>query len=138
MDLRYRAALGNNPAEVAPVRRAVSRVASMVGFVSRADDVELALSEILANAQEHGRVPITVSAWFDGRFLVEVRDHGKGFDRTRIWASHPPTPLGLRGRGLWITRQITDGVTVRPDGGRVAAGGWSPRLRSGGPGRTRR
>ena len=116
MDLRYRAALGNNPAEVAPVRRAVSRVASMVGFVSRADDVELALSEVLANAQEHGRVPIAVSAWFDGRFLVEVRDHGKGFDRTRVWASHPPTPLGLRGRGLWITRQITDGVTIRSDG----------------------
>jgi anti-sigma regulatory factor (Ser/Thr protein kinase) len=88
----------------------------MVGFVSRADDVELALSEVLANAQEHGRVPISVSAWFDGRFLVEVRDHGRGFDRTRIWASHPPTPLGLRGRGLWIARQITDGVTVRSGG----------------------
>ena len=113
MDLRYRAALGNNPAEVAPVRRAVSRVASMVGFVSRADDVELALSEVLANAQEHGGAPIAVSAWYDGRFLIEVRDHGRGFDRTRVWANHPPAPLGLRGRGLWIARQITDGVTVR-------------------------
>jgi anti-sigma regulatory factor (Ser/Thr protein kinase) len=85
----------------------------MVGFVSRADDVELALSEVLANAQEHGGAPIAVSAWYDGRFLIEVSDRGRGFDRTRVWANHPPAPLGLRGRGLWIARQITDGVTVR-------------------------
>ena len=113
MDLRYRAALGTNPAEVAPVRRAVSRIASMVGFVDRSEDVELAVGEVLANAQEHGGAPIGVAAWYDGRFIVEVTDAGRGFDRLRVWGTHPPTANGLRGRGLWIARQISDGVTVR-------------------------
>jgi anti-sigma regulatory factor (Ser/Thr protein kinase) len=30
-----------------------------------------------------------------------------------VWSTHPPPPLGQRGRGLWIIRQLTDVVAVR-------------------------
>lgn len=73
----------------------------------------LALDEVIANAQEHGRPPIVVEAWVDGRLVVEVSDAGPGFDRARVWSTHPPAPLGRRGRGLWITRQLADLVSIR-------------------------
>jgi serine/threonine-protein kinase RsbW len=111
-DERYRAALGDDPAEIAEVRAAVRDLAMRTGFVERAGDLVLALDEVIANAQEHGRPPITVEAWADGRLVVEVSDVGAGFDRARVWSTHPPPPLGRRGRGLWIIRQLTDLVAI--------------------------
>ena len=109
---RYRVALGSDPAEIARVRAEVGEIASRNGFTERAGDLVLALDEVIANAQEHGRAPIGVEAWVDGRIVVEVSDVGCGFDRARVWAAHPPTPYGQRGRGLWITRQLTDAVSI--------------------------
>ncbi len=108
----YRAALGTDPAEIAQVRADVDALASRHGFGDRAGDLVLALDEVIANAQEHGRAPIVVEAWVDGRIVVEVSDVGRGFDRQRVWSAHPPTPYGQRGRGLWITRQLTDAVSI--------------------------
>jgi anti-sigma regulatory factor (Ser/Thr protein kinase) len=54
----------------------------------------------------------SVSCWVDGRIVVEVTDVGGGFDRARVWETHPPEPYGPRGRGLWITRQLTDLVSI--------------------------
>ncbi len=85
------------------------------GFAERAGDLVLALDEVVANAQEHGRAPVAVRAWMDGRLVVEVRDVGDGFDRARVWSTHPPTPLGRRGRGLWIARQLADHVEISVD-----------------------
>lgn len=109
---RYVTALGDDPAEIAEVRRVVRQIAERWGFSDRAADLVLALDEIVANAQEHGRPPIEVSCWVDGRVVVEVRDVGAGFDRARVWGTHPPEPYGPRGRGLWITRQLTDLVSI--------------------------
>lgn len=113
---RYTAALGDDPAEIAAVRLAVHDLAARSGFAERAGDLVLALDEVIANAQEHGRPPILVEAWADGRLVVEVTDAGEGFDRARVWSTHPPPPLGRRGRGLWIIRQLTDLVAVSADG----------------------
>jgi anti-sigma regulatory factor (Ser/Thr protein kinase) len=110
---RYRVALGTDPAEIARVRAEVGEMAVRNGFPDRAGDLVLALDEVIANAQEHGRAPIGVEAWVDGRIVVEVSDVGCGFDRARVWSAHPPTPYGQRGRGLWITRQLTDAVSIR-------------------------
>jgi len=99
------------------VRLAVRGIALRNGFADRAADLMLALDEVIANAQEHGRPPIEVTAWVDGRLVVEVADVGPGFDRGRVWRSHPPPPLGHRGRGLWIIRQLTDLVSIRSDEG---------------------
>jgi len=110
---RYTVALGNDPAEIAEVRTALRGMAIRNGFSERAGDLVLALDEVIANAQEHGRAPIEVEAWVDGRLVVEVTDVGGGFDRARVWSTHPPPPLGRRGRGLWIIRQLTDLVMIR-------------------------
>ena len=111
----YAAAIGSDPAEVAAVRRAIRDIAVRHGFADRAGDLALALDELLANAQEHGRPPIRVAAWADGRVVVEVSDAGGGFDPNRVWSTHPPAPLGRRGRGLWIARQLADVVTIHSD-----------------------
>lgn len=111
-DGRYSAALGDDPAEIAEVRAAVHGIAVDQGFGDRASDLVLALDEVIANAQEHGAAPIAVEAWVDGRLVVEVSDVGDGFDRVQVWRTHPPEPLGRRGRGLWIARQLADIVTI--------------------------
>jgi serine/threonine-protein kinase RsbW len=110
---RYTAALGDDPAEIAAVRVAIRDLAVRSGFAERSGDLVLALDEVIANAQEHGRPPILVEAWADGRLVVEVSDAGAGFDRARVWSTHPPPALGRRGRGLWIIRQLTDLVAIR-------------------------
>ena len=109
---RYQAALGRDPAEIAAVRVAMRALAERHGFAERASDLVLALDEVVANAQEHGTPPILIDAWVDGRVVVEVRDNGAGFEPGRIWARHPPPRYGTRGRGLWITRQLTDHLQV--------------------------
>lgn len=112
----YTASIGADPAEIGRVRVAVWELARRHGFGDRAADLVLALDEIVANAQEHGRAPVTVRAWTDGRLVVEVSDVGDGFDRARVWGTHPPERLGTRGRGLWIARQLTDHVVVTSNG----------------------
>ena len=114
---RYTVALGDDPGEIAEVRTALRGMALRSGFRDRAGDLVLALDEVIANAQEHGCPPIEVRAWADGRLVVEVSDVGPGFDRARVWSTHPPPPLGRRGRGLWIIRQLTDLVTISSDEG---------------------
>ena len=116
-DGRYSAALGDDPAEIAEVRSAVHGIAVNEGFGDRASDLVLALDEVIANAQEHGAAPIAVEAWVDGRLVVEVSDVGRGFDRGEVWKPPPPEPLGRRGRGLWIARQLADIVTIDCAGG---------------------
>lgn len=117
----YTATLGSDPGEIGRVRTAIRDLAERHGFGDRAHDLVLALDEIVANAQEHGRAPVAVRAWTDGRLVVEVSDVGEGFDRAEVWESHPPAPLGQRGRGLWIARQLADHVTIamEPAGTRV-------------------
>jgi len=109
---RYLKSIGGDPAEIAQIRHDVKAIAATSGFSDRADDVALALDELIANAQEHGSPPIDVEIWSDGRLILEVFDRGEGFDRPEIWKSHPPPPSGQRGRGLWIVRQLSDRVEI--------------------------
>lgn len=109
---RFTATLGDDPCEVAAVRAAIDAMARQAGFSDRATDFVLALDEIIANAQEHGRPPIAVDAFADGRLVVVVRDRGHGFSPRAVWSTHPPERLGQRGRGLWIARQLTDCMAI--------------------------
>lgn len=106
------ATIGADPGEIAPVRVAVHDLAERAGFAGRADDLALAINELITNAQEHGRAPIHVVADADTSVHVEVRDSGKGFDWAQVSQEHPPRPHARRGRGLWIVRQLVDRVTV--------------------------
>lgn len=94
------------------MRAATRALADQHGFAPRASDLVLALDELVANAREHGRAPITVSGWYDGRLVIAVADRGAGFDFSSVVRQHPPVMLGRRGRGLWIVRQVTDHIDV--------------------------
>lgn len=106
------ATIGADPGEIAPVREAVHDLAERAGFADRADDLALAINELIANAQEHGRAPIHVVAEADTGVHVEVSDFGSGFDWGKAVQEHPPRPNARRGRGLWIVRQLVDRITV--------------------------
>lgn len=109
---RHGAVLTGDPAEIAPLRRAVTHMAQVYGFEDRARDLVLALDELVANAREHGRPPITVTSWYDGRLVLTVSDVGDGFDPRNV-PDRPPSRVHHRGRGLWIVRQLVDHMTVR-------------------------
>jgi anti-sigma regulatory factor (Ser/Thr protein kinase) len=108
------ATIGADPGEIAPVREAVHDLAERAGYGDRADDLALAINELIANAQEHGAAPIHVVANADHAdgVHVEVSDSGSGFDWGEAVREHPPRPDSRRGRGLWIVRQLVDRVTV--------------------------
>ena len=110
--------IGEDPGEIAPVRDAVHDLAERAGYGERADDLALAIDELIANAQEHGAAPIHVVAEADAGtgVRVEVCDSGSGFDWSEAVREHPPLPDSRRGRGLWIVRQLVDRVTVERDG----------------------
>jgi anti-sigma regulatory factor (Ser/Thr protein kinase) len=115
---RFRAVLAGEAHELRAVREALRAVVDTTSFADRADDVELALAELLANAQEHGQPPIEVGMWDDGCLVIEVRDRGRGFDHGAVLGGHPPAATLTRGRGLWIARQLSDGLGIAqgPDG----------------------
>lgn len=110
----FSAILTGDPNEVPPVRRAVADLARANGFGDRATDLQLALDELLANSSEHGRPPIRVETWYDGRVVLEVSDCGPGFD-PRL-PDRLPSVRTDGGRGLWIIRQICDHVTIESTG----------------------
>jgi anti-sigma regulatory factor (Ser/Thr protein kinase) len=73
---------------------------------ARSEDVTLLVSELLANAVEHGEgeaVGLTVHVEA-GRVHAEVVDRGHGFAPPAL----APDPLRLRGRGLQIVDRLAD------------------------------
>jgi anti-sigma regulatory factor (Ser/Thr protein kinase) len=110
--VRYRAEITSRGAT--PIMRSeIYDIAIQSGFADRADDVAIAFTELVANAQQHGDPPIIVEAWWDGRLVIEVTNYGTGLDRDGAWKSRRPEPDEVRGRGLWIVRQLVDLVDVR-------------------------
>jgi anti-sigma regulatory factor (Ser/Thr protein kinase) len=114
--------LGSDAADAEAMRTAICQMAVRGGFGERVGDLALALAEIVANAREHGRPPVTVTARLEGRLVIEVHDTGDGFDHDALIPDAPPRHGGHRGRGLWIARQLVDvfrvttgaqGTTVR-------------------------
>jgi anti-sigma regulatory factor (Ser/Thr protein kinase) len=81
----------------------------------RAEDVALAVSELVANAvRAAGRAE--VSTWAQGGTQVwEVVDSGPGLHDAS--AGYAPPPLDLvGGRGLWLARSLADEAQVRSHG----------------------
>lgn len=79
-----------------------------------ADDVQMALSELVTNAWQAGATSVTVSCWgTEAGVVAQVDDDGPG-----LWDAlagyRRPEVHGDSGRGLWITRQLAGSVRIRP------------------------
>jgi len=100
------------------VRQAASRVVDLAGPGSNLrGDLELATSELVTNALEHGlEEPVTVIVVAaSGAVVVSVRSvrTPSGIADPSTWAG--PLPTVRTGRGLAIVRSISDEVSVDAD-----------------------
>jgi len=81
-----------------------------------AEDLVLAIDEVVANAAEHGVPPVDVRLWVtQQRVLCAVADRGHGFDEPL--AGYGPAhgdDLSVGGMGLWLARRAVDRMTTAP------------------------
>ena len=123
-------------------RRAAGTAARSAGLShTERQDLELALTELTTNAYLHGQPPVTVEMWWTpGSVIAAVSDSGAGPSDPLVGLV-PVSPAAHGGRGLWITNQICDAVslTATPDGftARFAIGvpltSWRRRATAPGP-----
>jgi anti-sigma regulatory factor (Ser/Thr protein kinase) len=119
--LTFRASLPRGLGAVRQARRAVIDFAVQCGFDDGVlSDVESAVGEALANAAEHGDAGagFDVSATFeDERLVIEVKDHGGGFDCGAALArANTPDASGSRGFGIFLMRSLMDEVAYSDRG----------------------
>jgi anti-sigma regulatory factor (Ser/Thr protein kinase) len=123
--LTYRASLPRGYNSVRQARRALRTFAETCGFADTPlADVENAAGEALANAAEHGNgegSPVfDIWATFDGDCLViEIDDHGRGFDAAAVLARPAPDATGYRGFGVFLMRTLMDEVAYSECGSRI-------------------
>lgn len=121
MDLRLR--ITSNPANLAPVRRAVEEFCAACGFREEArGQIVLCVNEAMANVTRHAYGgaedrPIHLDATFEAGLLrIAMRDWGCG----RVPADcHPKAdPLKPGGVGMVCLRELMDRIefTPQPDG----------------------
>lgn len=109
--------------DVVRLRRLVARHADAVGLAdARKQDLVLAVDEIATNAVRHGGGAGELTLWVaQERLWFRIADRGPGL-RAAL-PTKPPNRRQIGGRGLWITRQITDDMSIEsgPDGTVVTA-----------------
>ena len=123
----YRASHPRGYGSVREARRALSAFAAACGFCGTVlSDIESATGEALANAAEHGDREssngIDVGATFDGtRLVIEIQDHGAGFDCNAALerAVYQPPGGAMRGFGIFLMRTLMDEVAYTERGSRV-------------------
>jgi anti-sigma regulatory factor (Ser/Thr protein kinase) len=123
--LTYRASLPRGFNSVRQARRALRAFAETCGFNDTPlADVENAAGEALANAAEHGHGAgsprFDISATFDGdRLVIEIDDHGRGFDIDAVLARPGPDTAGYRGFGVFLMHTLMDEVAYSERGSRI-------------------
>ena len=99
------------PSPVDPVhaRAFVGERAARAGFTAgRRFDLQLAATELLANALAHGGGNRALRVWVaDGYLHCQVDDEGPGV-ADALAGYRPPGPAASAGRGLWLARQVVD------------------------------
>jgi serine/threonine-protein kinase RsbW len=110
---------------IPPVVDGVMQLVRMMGCAAgRETQVEIALTEALANAVVHGckndankKVECCVACDEDRGMLIVVRDPGEGFDPSTI-----PSPVvgqnlfSTHGRGIFLINQLVDEVRYEKGG----------------------
>ena len=82
--------------------------------------VVLAVDEACTNALRHSGTTqdLEIHLGFTADDLVvQVRDHGCGFDATRFDPGHVPDPLANDGRGMYLMSNLMDDVQFSSEGG---------------------
>jgi len=102
------------PGQLPAIRMRVETIAADYGLPpERASDWVTAVNELMANAVRHGGGHGDLRIWVDDALLCEVRDNGPGFAaESYVDRDDRPVPSGEGGMGLWIARQMTDGMEI--------------------------
>ncbi|MEC4019779.1 ATP-binding protein [Streptomyces sp. H27-D2] len=105
-------------ADLPKLRTGIGECAALAGLCdTRRADFVLAVHEVACNAVEHGggggRLLLSSH---DGTLHCRITDNGPGFSADLI----PPQPPGIEsgegGRGLWLTRELTDRLEIAAAG----------------------
>jgi serine/threonine-protein kinase RsbW len=125
LDLKLSVTLAGDRDAVDPVVRSVMDVVrEMKCAPGREDDIELALTEALANAVVHGAksdpsktIECDVACDEKRGILIIVRDPGPGFDPTQIAnPCHGENIYENHGRGIYLINQLMDEVQFHKNG----------------------
>ena len=125
LDLKLSVKLSADRNAVDPVVRSVMNLVRDTKCApGREDDIELALTEALANAGVHGAkndpskiVECDVACDAKGCLLIVVRDPGPGFDPTKL--ANPCAGENIysnHGRGIFLINQLMDEVQFHKNG----------------------
>jgi serine/threonine-protein kinase RsbW len=123
--LKLSVTLAGDRDAVDPVVRSVMEVVREMNCApGREDDIELALTEALANAVVHGAKSdpskvIECDVACDDRhgILIVVRDPGPGFDPSTIAdPCHGENIFSNHGRGIYLINQLMDEVQFHKNG----------------------
>ena len=108
------------------VERVLAAVAEAGLSEEQRHDLAVAAAEALSNAAVHGnrlasdkavRVIVHVSG---GCAVVEITDHGTGFDRNAVHdPTHPERVLVPGGRGVFLMQRLVDDLEYNGTGNRV-------------------
>ncbi len=106
------------------VRNVMNIVREMKCAEGREDDIELALTEALANAIVHGAksdpskiIECDVACDEERGMLIVVRDPGPGFDPSKIAdPCHGENIYSSHGRGIYLINQLMDDVQFHKNG----------------------
>jgi len=125
LDLKLSVTLSADRDAVDPVVRSVmNAVREMKCAPGHEDDIELALTEALANAVVHGAkndpskiIECDVACDEKQGILIIVRDPGTGFDPTKIAnPCHGENIYASHGRGIYLINQLMDEVQFHKNG----------------------
>lgn len=100
--------------DVAELRCRIEECAALAGLGEpRRSDFVLAVHEVACNAVEHGGGGGRLQLYRRGGGLCcRVTDSGPGFSEAAIPDEPPGLFPGEGGRGLWLTRQLTDRLEI--------------------------
>lgn len=123
--MMLRVTLAAERKSVDPVVRSVMEIVrNMQCAAGKEDDIEVALTEALANAVVHGAkedpnkiVECLVACDEERGMLIMVRDPGSGFDPTSLPdPCHGENLFSSHGRGIFLINQLMDEVGFHKNG----------------------
>jgi serine/threonine-protein kinase RsbW len=113
--------------------KAVETMGGAVGMPqTRIEAASVAVVEACLNAMEHGGGTMVVRVWDESgngqpRLVVEVEDHGEGFDPDVVRSNNAARVLGAsskRGWGLTLIRELMDEVQISSTPGQTRVRMW--------------